>query len=90
MNTTLRATLILTLFAACQVAFGAGHSASASFQATFVINEACTVQSGNHLPTVKCQFNAPYQVANTSANTSANASPARSDQTSATLVTITF
>lgn len=84
--TKLNATLILTLLAASQLAFGA--SSSASFQATFVINESCTVQSSNKVPVVTCQFNTPYQVANLVTNTSTSAS--RSEQTSATLLTVTF
>ena len=31
-----------------------------SFQATFVINEACAVQSGNNRPVVNCQFSNTY------------------------------
>ena len=41
----------------------AGTSSSASFQATFVVLEACTVTSrGGAMPSVRCQHNSPYLI----------------------------
>lgn len=41
----------------------AGTSSSASFQATFVVLEACTVTSrGSAMPSVRCQHNSPYMI----------------------------
>lgn len=87
MKTTLRATLILALFAATQIA-NAGTS-SASFQATFVVNESCAVQSSKSQAVVSCQFNTPYQVASSAAKAS-SATAARTEANQADIVTITF
>ena len=42
----------------------AGTSSSASFQATFVVLEACTITSrrGGAMPSVRCQHNSPYMI----------------------------
>ena len=42
----------------------AGTSSSASFQATFVVLEACTITSrrGGGMPSVRCQHNSPYMI----------------------------
>lgn len=42
----------------------AGTSSSASFQATFVVLEACTItsQRGSAMPSVRCQHNSPYMI----------------------------
>ena len=42
----------------------AGTSSSASFQATFVVLEACTItsQRGGGMPSVRCQHNSPYMI----------------------------
>ena len=41
----------------------AGTSSSASFQATFVVLEACTITSQRGaLPSVRCQHNSPYMI----------------------------
>ena len=91
MKTTLRATLILALFAVSSVAFAGAKSASASFSATFVVNESCAVQANTAKPTVSCQFNTPYQVASSTAKVAAAPSNVQVAQAAdVQLVTITF
>lgn len=50
---------ILLALSLCQTTAAATVS-SASFQATFVIHEACTVVSQRHSAQVRCQHNTPY------------------------------
>jgi len=39
-----------------------GATASASFQATFVVLESCTIASQRGGASVRCQFNSPYLI----------------------------
>lgn len=89
MKTTLRATLIIALFAASQIATAGTKTATASFQTTFVVNESCAVQTNHAQPVVSCQFNSPYLVTNSGAKTS-SATAARTEAAQADIVTITF
>ncbi len=56
--TPLKLAALLTL-AVCQTTT-AGTLSSASFQATFVIHEACTVVSQRGIARVRCQHDSPY------------------------------
>ena len=87
MKTTLMISL-LALSAFSQAAVAGNSISSASFQTTFVVNEACAVQSGAAHAVVNCQFNSPYQVTETAATSSASAAHSQAAQTQ--LVTVTF
>ncbi|MES2739421.1 MAG: hypothetical protein V4754_00500 [Pseudomonadota bacterium] len=55
--------IALALFALSPSAQAAGKTASNSFQVSFVVNEACAVQSGGaSRPVVSCQFASPSHV----------------------------
>ena len=59
--TPLKLAVLPALFAlaVCQTTT-AGTVSSASFQATFVVHEACTVVSQRGSTQVRCQHNTPY------------------------------
>lgn len=101
MKTLTVSLLLASLFSLPQIAAAAGtNRATASFQVSFVINEACAVDSTSARPVVNCQFNTPYQAAKASdsvatvasANSVASAPRAAQSETSAQgqLWTVTF
>ena len=57
---TLTSALLITLLAISQLANGTTKSASASFDVSFEITEACAVESSYTNPVVNCQYNSPY------------------------------
>jgi hypothetical protein len=91
MKTTLMISL-LALSAWSHTALAGNNISTATFSATFVVNEACAVQSGAARPVVSCQFNTPYQVSNAAPASSASAehTQSQSQTAEATVVTITF
>jgi len=58
---TFTSALLIALLGVSQLASAGTKSVSASFQTTFVIAEACSVNSSAKQPVVSCQFNTPFQ-----------------------------
>jgi hypothetical protein len=85
---TLTSALLISLlaFSQIQIASAGTRTASASFQTTFVIAEACAVESGAAKPVVSCQYNSPFQV-QAAAASAATAGIARAD---GQVMTVTF
>lgn len=85
---TLTSALFISLLALSQVASAGTKAANASFQVSFVVTEACAVQSGSARPVVSCQFDSPYQVQPAAAaNNAATASATHADDK---IMTVTF
>ncbi len=86
------AVVALALFALSPSAQAGGKTASGTFQVSFVVNEACAVQSGGAArPVVSCQFASPSHVTQALDTTpAANATTAAAPGASNRLWVVTF
>lgn len=88
---TLTSALFISLLALSQFASAGTKTANASFQVSFVIAEACTIDSASARPLVNCQYNSPYQVQPTAAAaTAAAAATTSAAHVDDKVMTVTF
>jgi hypothetical protein len=85
---TFTSALLIALLGVSQLANAGTKSVSASFQTTFVIAEACAVNSSAKEPVVNCQFNTPFQAQHADKNGNATHIDTVSSQDN--VMTVTF